>query len=75
MGIRLAMKKELMGLEHSDLLTADDVRAHLAQQVKATARIHRLMSVTSVVTTASLIVQVRALRVLSVATMTQPKYR
>ena len=23
-----------MGLEHSDLLTADDVRAHLAQQVK-----------------------------------------
>ncbi|WP_076919473.1 hypothetical protein [Pseudoalteromonas sp. SK18] len=34
MGIRLAMKKELMGLEHSDLLTADDVRAHLAQQVK-----------------------------------------
>ncbi|KGK02612.1 hypothetical protein ND6B_0010 [Pseudoalteromonas sp. ND6B] len=33
MGIRLAMKKELMGLDNSDMLTADDVRKHLAQQV------------------------------------------
>lgn len=37
MGIRLAMKKELMGLDNSDMLTADDVRAHLAQQVKEDA--------------------------------------
>ncbi|AZN31358.1 hypothetical protein NQT65_15865 [Pseudoalteromonas agarivorans] len=34
MGIRLAMKKELMGLDNSDMLTADDVRAHLANSVK-----------------------------------------
>jgi len=34
MGIRLAMKKELMGLDNSDMLTADDVRKHLAQQVQ-----------------------------------------
>ncbi|WP_409424380.1 hypothetical protein [Pseudoalteromonas sp. RW-H-Ap-1] len=34
MGVRLAMKKELMGLDNSDMLTADDVRSHLAQQVK-----------------------------------------
>lgn len=34
MGIRLAMKKELMGLEDSDMLTADDVRTHLANSVK-----------------------------------------
>ena len=34
MGVRLAMRKELMGLNNSDMLTADDVRAHLTQQVK-----------------------------------------
>ncbi|MBE0376864.1 MULTISPECIES: hypothetical protein [Pseudoalteromonas] len=34
MGVRLAMRKELMGLNNSDMLTADDVRAHLTHQVK-----------------------------------------
>ncbi|MBA6407835.1 MULTISPECIES: hypothetical protein [Pseudoalteromonas] len=34
MGVRLAMKKELMGLDNSDMLTADDVRSHLTNQVK-----------------------------------------
>ena len=34
MGVRLAMKKELMGLDNSDMLTADDVRSHLSTQVK-----------------------------------------
>ena len=34
MGVRSAMRKELMGLNNSDMLTADDVRAHLTQQVK-----------------------------------------
>lgn len=34
MGVRLAMKKELMGLEGSDLLTADDVRSELNTFVK-----------------------------------------
>lgn len=34
MGVRLAMRKELMGLNNSDMLTADDVRAHLTKQVK-----------------------------------------
>ncbi|WP_372763408.1 hypothetical protein [Pseudoalteromonas sp.] len=34
MGVRLAMKKQLMGLDNSNMLTADDVRKHLAQQVK-----------------------------------------
>jgi len=34
MGVRSAMKKELMGLEGSDLLTADDVRSELNTLVK-----------------------------------------
>ncbi|MBB1292846.1 MULTISPECIES: hypothetical protein [Pseudoalteromonas] len=34
MGVRLAMKKELMGLEGSDFMTADDVRARLNQVAK-----------------------------------------
>ncbi|MGS0536895.1 hypothetical protein [Pseudoalteromonas sp. SaAl2] len=34
MGIRLAMRKELMGLNNSDMLTADDVRTHLSKIVK-----------------------------------------
>ena len=34
MGVRLAMKKELMGLDNSDMLTADDVRSHLASLIK-----------------------------------------
>ena len=34
MGVRLAMRKELMGLNNSDMLTADDVRTHLTKTVK-----------------------------------------
>ena len=34
MGVRLATKKELMGLDNSGMLTADDVRSHLASLVK-----------------------------------------
>jgi hypothetical protein len=34
MGVRLAMRKELMGLNHSDMLTADDVREHLSKSIK-----------------------------------------
>ncbi|GAB0111078.1 hypothetical protein P4S81_04715 [Pseudoalteromonas sp. B28] len=37
MGVRLAMKKELMGLDNSGMLTADDVREHLANSVKKQA--------------------------------------
>jgi hypothetical protein len=33
-GVRSAMKKQLMGLDNSDMLTADDVRAHLSHKVK-----------------------------------------
>ena len=38
MGVRLAMKKELMGLEGADLLTAEDVRAKLNTLVKRDAK-------------------------------------
>lgn len=34
MGVRLAMKKQLMGLDDSGMLTADDVRTHLANMIK-----------------------------------------
>ncbi|WP_282130813.1 hypothetical protein [Pseudoalteromonas aliena] len=48
MGVRLAMKKELMGLDNSDMLTADDVRAHLANSVnKQTEQDERGFSVIS----------------------------
>ncbi|MBQ4834403.1 hypothetical protein J8L70_14210 [Pseudoalteromonas sp. MMG010] len=33
MGVRLALKKDLMGLDNSGLLTADDVRSHLKSKV------------------------------------------
>jgi hypothetical protein len=33
-GVRSAMKKQLMGLDNSDMLTADDVRAHLSHKVE-----------------------------------------
>lgn len=35
MGVRTALKKELMGLQDSALLAADDVRAKLTHAVKA----------------------------------------
>lgn len=37
MGVRSATKKELMGLGNTNLLTADDVRAHLGQKIKEDA--------------------------------------